>query len=66
MMIMRPPQQGHGRGSTRGSSTAVASDVSGCSDRLASTRDAVSGHLIGLHLGDQEYTVALTGNHVTD
>ena len=34
--------------------------------RLASTGDAISRHLIGLHLGDQEYTVALTGNHVTN
>src|SRR3989440_12857587 len=34
--------------------------------RLASTRDAISRHLVGLHLGDQEYTVALTGNHVTN
>src|ERR1700729_47397 len=32
----------------------------------ASTRDAIAGHLITLHLGDQEYTVALTGNHVID
>ena len=29
MMIMRPPQQRHGRGNTRGSSAAVVSDVSG-------------------------------------
>jgi len=28
MMIMRPPQQWQGRGSTRGSSAAVASEVS--------------------------------------
>src|SRR5580658_8844987 len=34
--------------------------------RRASTRDAIAGHLIALHLGDQEYAVALTGNHVTD
>src|SRR5256885_14368322 len=34
--------------------------------RLASTRDAISRHLVGLHLGDQEYTVAPTGNHVTN
>src|SRR5436853_1827338 len=34
--------------------------------RLASTRDAISRHLVGLHLGDQEYAVALTGNHVTN
>ena len=34
--------------------------------RLASTRDAVSRHVIGLHLGDQEYAVALTGNHAAD
>ena len=33
MMIMRPPQQGHGRGSTRGSSSAAAPHVSGCSER---------------------------------
>ena len=30
MMIMRPPQHGHGRGSTRGSSAAEVSGVSGC------------------------------------
>jgi hypothetical protein len=29
MMIKRPPQQGHGRGSARGSSVVVASAVSG-------------------------------------
>src|ERR1035441_5243285 len=34
--------------------------------RRASTRDAIAGHLIALHLGDQEYAVALTGNHVTN
>src|ERR1700674_733082 len=33
--------------------------------RRASTRDAVARHLIALHLGDQEYAVALTGNRVT-
>src|ERR1700756_2929595 len=33
---------------------------------LGTTRDAISRHFIGLHLGDQEYTVALTGNRVTD
>src|SRR6266481_9411424 len=33
--------------------------------RLASTCDAISRHLVGLHLGDQEYAVALTGNHMT-
>src|ERR1700704_1039298 len=33
--------------------------------RRASTRDAIARHLITLHLGDQEYAVALTGNHVT-
>ena len=35
MMIMRPPQQGHGRGSTRGSSTAVVLRGSGCFARDA-------------------------------
>src|ERR1035438_2029865 len=34
--------------------------------RRASTRDAIARHLIALHLGDQEYAVALTGNHVTN
>jgi len=34
--------------------------------RRAGTGDAISRHFIGLHLGDQEYTVALTGNGVTD
>ena len=34
--------------------------------RLASTRDAVSRHVIGPHFGDQEYAVALTGNHAAD
>ena len=45
MMIMRPPQQGHGRGSTRGSSSAAASGVSGSfrarrhGEQLAGARD---------------------------
>ena len=45
MMIMRPPQQGHGRGSTRGSSSAAVSGVSGCcgagrhGEQLARPRD---------------------------
>jgi hypothetical protein len=30
MMIMRPPQQRHGRGSARGSSAAAVADVSVC------------------------------------
>src|SRR5579864_4692209 len=34
--------------------------------RRASTRDAIARDLIALHLGDQEYAVALIGNHVTD
>jgi hypothetical protein len=34
--------------------------------RLASARDAISGHVIGLHLGDQEYAVTLTGNYVAN
>ena len=34
--------------------------------RLASARDAVSRHVIGPHLGDQEYAVALTGNYSAD
>src|ERR1700680_1589956 len=34
--------------------------------RRASTRDAIARHLIALHLGDEEYAVALTGNHVTN
>src|SRR3984885_8978499 len=34
--------------------------------RRASTRDAIAGHLIALDLGDQEYALALTGNHLTD
>src|SRR3981081_1124675 len=34
--------------------------------RRASTRDAIARHLIALHLGHQEYAVALTGNHVTN
>src|SRR4029077_4755300 len=29
-VIMRPPQQRHGRGNTRGSSAAAVADVSGC------------------------------------
>ena len=33
---------------------------------LASTGDAVSRHLTGLHLRDQEDPVALTGNHLAD
>ena len=31
---------------------------------FASAGNAVSRHLIGLHFGDQEYAVALAGNHV--
>src|ERR1700733_4967588 len=34
--------------------------------RRASTRDAIARYLIALHLGDEEYTVALTGNHATN
>src|SRR5438132_8276518 len=34
--------------------------------RVASPRDAVSHHVIGPHFGDQEYAVALTGNHAAD
>src|ERR1700694_6263448 len=34
--------------------------------RRTSTPDAIARHLIALHLGDQEYAVALTGNHVTN
>src|SRR5215469_5343610 len=34
--------------------------------RVASPRDAVSHHVIGPHFGDQEYAVALTGNHASD
>src|SRR5579862_9514414 len=34
--------------------------------RRASARDVIARDLIALHLGDQEYAVALTGNHVTD
>ena len=34
--------------------------------RRACTCDAIARHLIGLHLGDQEYAIALTGNHVTN
>jgi hypothetical protein len=50
MMITRPPQQGHG-GSTRGSSSAVASDVSGCSERdgTASNLRACAMLVAGCH-----------------
>jgi hypothetical protein len=34
--------------------------------RLASARDTVSRHVTGPHLGDEEYAVALTGNHVAN
>src|SRR4029077_16441930 len=34
--------------------------------RLASPRDAVARHVSGPHFGDQEYAVALTGNHAAD
>src|SRR3981081_1820702 len=38
--------------------------------RLASPRDAIARHFTrhfpGLHLGHQEYALALTGNHVTN
>jgi hypothetical protein len=33
MMILRPPQQQHGRGSTQGSSAVAVVDVSGCFGR---------------------------------
>src|SRR6266478_7832628 len=33
MMIMRPPQQRHGRGSTRGPAAAAVSNVSACFER---------------------------------
>src|SRR5665213_405560 len=32
----------------------------------ASTGDGISSYPIGLHLGNQKYTIALTGNHATD
>jgi hypothetical protein len=32
---------------------------------VTSTGDAVSGHVTGLHLGDQEDTIPLTGHHMT-
>jgi len=34
--------------------------------RLTGTRDAIASHVIGLNLGDQEYVVTLTGNHVAN
>src|SRR6516165_2327181 len=34
--------------------------------RLASTRNAVSPHMIGPHFGDQKYAVTLTGYHAAD
>ena len=34
--------------------------------RFASPRDSVSRNVIRPHLGDQEYAVALTGNHLAD
>src|SRR5258708_37488099 len=34
--------------------------------RSASTRDTIAGHLIALHLGNQVYAVALTGDHFTN
>src|SRR5580698_6286234 len=34
--------------------------------RRASTGDAISSDFIGLHFGDQEDTLALTGNHVPE
>jgi hypothetical protein len=33
---------------------------------LTSTHHAISGHLIGFHLGDQEGTVTLTGDRVAN
>ena len=44
MMIMRPPQQRHRRGNTRGSAAAAVVDVSGCFARdgtAISTTDAI-------------------------
>src|SRR5882762_3922373 len=33
---------------------------------VASPRDTVSRHVIGRYFGDQEYAVAMTGNHAAD
>ena len=32
--------------------------------QLASTSNAVSGHVIGFHFGNEKYAVTLAGNHV--
>src|SRR5580693_1836780 len=34
--------------------------------RRASTCDAIAGDFVGLHLGNQEYAVALIGNHALE
>jgi hypothetical protein len=46
MIIMRPPQQGCGRASMRGSSSSAAADLSGCSERdgtASNSRACVGG-----------------------
>ena len=53
MMIMRPPQQGQGRGSTRGSSAGCGFGVSGCfatgrhGEQLACPRDVGGAIAVG-------------------
>ena len=50
MMIMRPPQQGQGRGSTRGSSAAAALGVSGSFERGGTASSARARAMLAARL----------------
>ena len=50
MIIMRPPQQGHGRGNMRGSSDAAASGVSGCSERAGTASNWRAWAMLAIRL----------------
>jgi hypothetical protein len=50
MMNMRPPQQGHGRGSMRGSSAAGASGVSGRSERAGTASNSRAWAMLAARL----------------
>jgi hypothetical protein len=51
-MNMRPPQEGHGRGSMRGSA-AGASGVSGCSERAGTASNSRALAMLAARLGGQ-------------
>jgi hypothetical protein len=54
MMIMRPPQQGQGRGSMRGSSAAGASGVSGGSERAGTASSSRGRAMLAARLFRRE------------